>query len=477
MDSYVKILIDHMAKREKVKITDQHLKILNYAYAYYEQRKVGPLYSSIQKNTDISQTEVDRLFPKGLNSIYTWIGIPVQSAQNPCKPAVVLQVEHPREVYLDYSATTPIRDEVKTSLLNFNDATYFGNPGSSHKLGKSAYNIIYHARRTVAQCLDVAPETIVFTSGGTESNNLALKGIAFNHLINGSPKRHIISSKTEHPSVLSTLFFLESIGFKITYLDVNREGIIHPELVKNSITPQTLLVCVMAVNNEIGNLNSITEIGQITQKLNIPFVVDAVQAFGKIPLKPTEMGVDVMSMTAHKIYGPKGVGALYIRPGLNLTPLLHGGEQENHLRAGTENVANIHAFSVAAKLSHEKMEGENTRLKHLHDYFLNELNRVEKNFICIGNFNKKIPQIINIGFQGIDSGSLLLSLNNIGVYVSSGSACSAGKNEASHVIKAMGINTDKYGTVRFSLGMNTIKEDIDYLICYLPKILVKLRSL
>lgn len=477
MDSYVKILIDHMAKREKIAITDKHWKVLQYAYTYHAQKKVGPLYSSIYKNTDITQAEVERLFPKGLHSVYTWIGIPVESAQNPCKPAAVVQVDHPREVYLDYTATTPLGDDVNACLQEFNNGTFFGNPSSSHNVGKSAYHLIYNARRTIAHCLEVAPESIFFTSGGTESNNLAIKGIAFNYLVNGNTKKHIISSKIEHDSVLNTLRFLESLGFEVTYLDVNKEGNIDPEVVRKNIKKDTILVCIMAVNNEIGNVNSLYEIGQICQHLAIPFVVDAVQAFGKIPLKPIDMGIDVMSITGHKIYAPKGIGALYVRQGLPLTPLLHGGEQENHLRAGTENVGNIHAFSIAAKLACEKMESENSRLTKLQDYFLTELKRVERGFITIGNFENKIPQIINIGFQGIDSGSLLLSLNNIGVYVSSGSACSAWTNKASHVINALGVNTDKYGTVRFSLGMNTVKEDIDYLIYYLPQILVKLRSL
>jgi cysteine desulfurase len=468
----------YMANRSNIQLTEKHMHVLDYAYAYYAKKKVGPLYHSIAKNTGLSQTELERIFPEGLNSIYTWVGIPVQSAQNPCKPVVVLSVENPRDVYLDYSATTPLRGEVVECLRKFyGDPELYGNPSSSHQRGRNAHNLISQAREKLGECLGVAPESLVFTGSASEANNLAVKGIAFKHLRKGTAKRHIITSNIEHHSILETMHFLQTLGFKVTFLEVTKDGIITPEQVKGALTPETILVSIMAVNNEIGAINPVTEIGAVCRNAGVPFMVDAVQAFGKIPIKPIDMGIDLLSISGHKIYAPKGVGALYIGKGVELTPLIHGGEQEHGLRAGTENVGSIHALGIAAQLAHQLREKETERITSLRDYFLGELQRVERDFIVMGDPARRVPHITNVGFAGIDSGALLLSLNNIGVYLSTGSACTAGKSEASHVIKALGVNTKKYGTVRFSFGIKTMSEDIDYLIRYLPKILVKLRDL
>ncbi|MDE2292785.1 MAG: cysteine desulfurase, partial [Elusimicrobia bacterium] len=404
-------------------------------------------------------------------------GIPLQSAKNPCKPAVALSVDDPREVYLDYSATTPLRPEVAQSLTDFyGDAGLFGNPSSSHLPGKRAHEAVARARAAVAECLAVPADSIVFTGGGSESNNLAIKGLAFEWLRRRGARGHLITGKTEHASVLGAMRFLETLGFEVTYLDPTRDGIVTAESVRRALTRDTVLVSLMAVNNETGTVNPTAEVASACHERGALFMADAVQAFGKMPVKPQEWGVDLMSITGHKIYGPKGVGALYVRPGLALTPLVHGGEQEGGQRAGTENAAGIHAFGVAAGLAHRQLAAESVQVASLRDYFLSELRRVESGLVVVGGGADRVPHVLNVGFAGVDGGALLLSLNNIGVYVSAGSACAAGKGEVSHVIKAMGLDTGRYGTVRFSLGLKTTKEDIDYVLRYLPLILAKLRG-
>jgi cysteine desulfurase len=317
----------------------------------------------------------------------------------------------------------------------------------------------------------VNPAEIIFTGCGSEANNLALKGIAFQHL---EKKGHIISSKVEHPSILRTLDFLQKIGFEVTYLDVNEEGRVLPQAVQAHLRKNTILVALMAANNEIGVINPVGEIGRICQKAGVPLMVDAIQAFGKIPLAPKEMGISILTMSGHKIYAPKGVGAVYIDEGISLIPLIHGGGQEFGLRSGTENVSSILAFGQAAKLSHREMVQENKRLFDLRKFFLSELRQIVPNFVVNGSLQDRLANNLNIGFPHVDSGSLLLSLNQIGIYVSAGSACSAGSREASHVIKALGIDTNHYGIIRFSFGLQTSEEDLEYLFRYLPKILSQL---
>jgi len=477
MDNHTKTMIGHMSKRTNTLLTDKHHHVLNFTYEYYSAHKTGPLYQSIQKNTGVSAQELERMFPNGLASVYTWVGIPVHAGQKICKPAVSVHVDDFRQVYLDHAATTPLRDEVAECLRGFyGDPSLDGNPSSGHRPGKRAYEVVAQARSRVSACLGVSPKTIVFTSGGSEANNLAIKGIAFEHLLKTGKKGHIVSTKIEHSSVLACLHFLEALGFPISYVDVNRDGTVPVEAIRRSLRPETLLVATMAVNNETGAMNPILEIGTICQSAAVPLMVDAVQCFGKRPLKPAELQISLMSVSGHKIGAPKGVGALYVREGLTLAPLIHGGEQEHGLRAGTENVANIHAFGMASTLAHEGLEREMTRLADLHAHFLRGLCQADRRCIVNGTQVEKAFHIVNVGFEGIDSGSLLLSLSNIGISVSAGSACTAGKGESSHVLKAMGVNTDKYGTVRFSFGLRTEEKDIDYLFKYLPIVLAQLRK-
>lgn len=474
MNNLLKTMLNRMSKMSDTVLTDKHLKVLEYAQMYYEQHRVGPLYQNIKKYTGVTREEIEVLFPHGINSVYTWVGIPIHSADNPCKPLANISVEDFRHVYLDYNATTPLRQEIIESLkAYFENLASFGNPSSSTTLGKKAYDLVYLARAEIARCLKVEPGEIIFTGCGSEANNLALKGVAFQHL---EKKGHIISSMVEHPSVLRTLEFLQKLGFDVTYLAVDSAGAVSAQAVQDCLRQDTILVSIMAANNEIGTINPISEIGRICQSAGVPLMVDAIQAFGKIPLTPKDMGISLLSMSGHKIYAPKGVGALYVDKRVSLTPLIHGGSQEFGLRAGTENVSSILAFGKAANLAQREMGPENSRLLELRDFFLTRLGQIMPNFIVNGSLEKRLSNNLSIGFPGVDSGSLLLSLNHIGIYVSAGSACSAGSKEVSHVLKAIGTNTDNYGTVRFSFGLHTSQADLEYLFKYLPEILKQLST-
>ncbi|MCP4269450.1 MAG: cysteine desulfurase [Candidatus Brocadiaceae bacterium] len=355
----------------------------------------------------------------------------------------------------------------------YNGSSGFGNPSSSTNPGKISYDIIRNSRIQVSDCLKVDADEIVFTGSGSEANNAAIKGIAFKHLAN---KGHIISSKIEHPSVLNALQYLEDLGFTVTYLDVEKDGRVIARSVKDNLRKETILVSIMAVNNEIGAINPIGEISKICKSASVPFMVDGIQGFGKIKLLPRKMGISLMTMSGHKIYAPKGVGALYVSKEISIVPLIHGGAQEYGLRAGTENVGSILALGQAAKLACSEMEKENKRLLKLKNYFLERLREIEPGIIVNGSLEHRTANNLNIGFPEIDSGSLLLSLNQIGVYVSSGSACSAGSTDASYTIKALGVDTDRYGIIRFSFGLPNTKEDVKYLFKYLPEILKQLRA-
>lgn len=472
MNNLTKTLIHRMSKATGTVLTYAHWSVLEYVYDYYEKHKVGPLYQNIKRHTGATRTDIERLFPYGLNSVYTWVGIPIHSADNLCKPLATVDVEDFREVYLDYNATTPVRKEVVQTLIAHYEAPFsFGNPSSSTNLGKRAYDAVYGARVEIADCLGVRPEEIVFTGCGSEANNMAIKGIAFRHL---DEKGHIISSNVEHPAVLRTLDFLQQIGFQVTLLEVDQEGRVSAQSVQDCLRENTILVAIMTANNEIGAINPVGEIGEICRAAGTPFMTDAIQAFGKVVLAPKEMGISLLTMSGHKIYAPKGVGALYVDEQISLAKLIHGGGQEFGRRAGTENVASIAAFGQAAKLIHTEMAQENDRLLGLRDFFLTELRKIVPDSIINGPLENRLANNLNVGFPNVDSGSLLLSLNQIGVYVSAGSACSAGSKDVSHVIKALGVDTDYYGTIRFSFGLRTTREDLEYLFKYLPAILEQL---
>ncbi len=462
-----------MSRRTGTELSPRHMAILQFANEYYYRNRVGPLFNILKNKLGVEKEELNTLFPNGLFSVYSWIGIPIQDPNHICKPIATVEVPDFREVYFDHNGTTFIRSEVKKVLVDyFNGKFGFGNPSSSTKPGKQAYELVFESRAKIAKTLNAISQEIVFTGSGSEANNLAIKGIAFNYL---GQKKHIISSKTEHPSILNTLKWLESIGFEITLLDVTPNGFVSPGDVSRSIRRNTILVTIMGVNNEIGIINPIEDIGAICQQLNIPYMVDAIQAYGKIPLNPQKMGINLLSFSAHKIYGPKGIGALYIDERVKLSPLIHGGEQEFDLRAGTENVGFIMAFGKAASLMQKEQKKEIKRMEVLTELFLKRLDEYVPGYILNGSKEFRLPNNLNIGFPGVDSGAILLSLNQIGIYVSSGSACSSGSHEESHVIKALGVDTGEYGSIRFSFGLKTTEDDIEYLFKYLPDILNQLR--
>lgn len=472
MQALAKMRCLRMAKATGTQLTPQHLSVLDYAWNYYREYRVGPLYTNLSRNTGVNRDTLEDLFPNGLTSVYTWVGIPIQTTGKGCKPMAVVEVENPREVYLDTNATTPVRTEVVDALADFlRDTRSFGNPSSSYGIGGLAYDVIDRARRRIAKCLRVEPGRIVFTGSGSEANNLAIQGIAQRH-----QSGHIITTNVEHPSVMHTLEALERKGYDVTYLPVSADGTLAAEAVERAIRPDTILVSVMAANNEIGTLYPIAEIGAVCKARNVPFHVDAIQAFGKVRIFPEELGIDLLSLSGHKIYALKGVGALYRAPDTSLEPLIVGGGQEWGLRAGTENVAGILSFGVAAKLLRGEMDERNARFAYLRQRFLKRLEETEPDAIINGTLEQRLPNNLSVGFPGVDSGSLLLSLDQIGVYVSSGSACSAGDEAISHVLEAIGVDSGHYGTIRFSFGHDTTKEDIDYLFEHLPTVLANLRG-
>jgi cysteine desulfurase len=474
MNNFTKAFIFQMARRTGTKLTSRHLEILEFANEYYYKNQVGPLFSILKNKLGVERGELDRLFPNGLFSVYSWIGIPIQDPNHICKPIATVEVPDFREVYFDHNGTTYIRDEVKKILVDYYNGEFgYGNPSSSTKPGKQAYERIFDARSQIAKTLGVVSPEIIFTASGSEANNMAIKGIAFRYL---GKSKHIVSCKTEHPSVLRTLAWLKELNFDITLLDVSREGIVSASAVEKAIRRDTILVSIMAINNEIGVINPIAEIGEICRQKKIPLMVDGVQAYGKTPLYPKKMGIDLLSFSGHKIYAPKGIGALYVDERLKLAPLVHGGEQEFERRAGTENVGFIMAFGKAAALMYKERDQEQLRLKKLSELFLRRLEETVPGYIINGTLTNRLPNNLNVGFPNVDSGALLLSLNQIGIYVSSGSACSSGSHEESHVIKALGVDVTKYGSIRFSFGLRTREGDIEYLFKYLPQLLDQLQQ-
>ncbi len=473
MNNLTKALIHEMARRTNTTVTPDHLAVLDYAYAHYGEHRVGPLYQNLARHTGYRRADVERLFPSGLLSVYTWVGIPIHKPDGRCKPMAKIDVEDRRDVYLDHNATTYVRDEIRLLLANRHQADQFGNPSSSSDLGRSAHDEVSAARDGIAECLGVAGHEIVFTGCGSEANNLAIKGTALRQIGRGG---HIITSATEHSAVLEPVHYLAELGFDVTVLGVGPDGRVSSAAVASALRSSTILVAIMAVNNEIGVINPIPEIGAVCRQAAVPFFVDAIQGFGKTELRPKEDGITMLSLSGHKIYAPKGVGALYVDDEHELLPLVHGGGQEYGRRAGTENVDAIVALAEAARLAHVERAREQERMLGLRAYFLQRLFEIEPGAVVNGSLAHRAANNLNIGFPDVDSGSLLLSLNQIGIAVSAGSACHAGGVEASHVLRALAADTDRYGSLRFSFGLRTTEADLDYLFRYLGEILSTLRG-
>ncbi|MGK7881802.1 MAG: cysteine desulfurase family protein [Crocosphaera sp.] len=365
-----------------------------------------------------------------------------------------------RPIYLDNHATTPMDKQVLEAMLPY-FTEHFGNPSSiNHLYGWEAEAAVKKARETIANSINCTPEEIFFTSGATEANNLAIKGVAEAYFSQG---QHIITVKTEHRAVLDPCKYLEKLGFEITYLPVKKDGIVDLELLEKSIRPETILVSVMTANNEIGVLQPLKEIGKICQKKDVLFHSDAAQAIGKIPLDVKEMNIHLLSLTAHKVYGPKGIGALYIRrrdPRVNIAPQLHGGGQEKEIRSGTLYTPQIVGFGKAIELALEEQKIENKRQSELRNRLQKQLLNLEGIHIN-GHPTQRLPGNLNVSIEGVDGAALLLALQGT-VALSSGSACTSTTTKPSHVLKALG-HSDKlaYSSLRFGLGRFTTSQEID----------------
>jgi len=379
-----------------------------------------------------------------------------------------------KRIYMDYSATTPCDSVVvKAMLPYFSDK--FGNASTLYSFGKEARAAIEQSREKVANAIGANTEEIVFTSSGTESNNTVLKGIAY---MNEDKGDHIITTSIEHHSVVEPCKFLEKQGFKLTYLPVDKYGLVDPEDIKKAITPKTLLVSIIYGNNEIGTIQPIKEIGKIVKESGIYFHTDAVQALGHIPVNVNISGIDFLSASAHKFYGPKGIGILYIRKGSKITPLMHGGGQEKKKRASTENVPAIVGLGIAVEIAIKSMDDEMNRIKVLRDKLVSGvLNNIE-NVKLNGHPTDRLPNNVNFSIKGIEGEAIILRLDMEGISASTGSACSSYRLEPSHFLLAIGVQRDlAQGSIRFSLGKYTKDEDIDYVLKVLPDVVAKLRSI
>lgn len=379
-----------------------------------------------------------------------------------------------RRIYLDHNATTPLRPEVLEVMLSYYK-NVFGNASTIYSFGQEARKAVDDAREALACLIGAEPKEIVFTSGGTEADNFALKGVASALKGKGG---HIVISSIEHHAVLFTCKYLEKMGKKITYLPVDKYGWLDPERVKEAITNQTILISIIHANNEIGTIEPIAEIGKIARTCGVYFHTDAVQTVGKIPINVNELGIDLLSLSAHKFYGPKGVGALYIRKGTKIHPLIHGGEQERKRRAGTENVPCIVGLGEAAKIASKEMKQEYSHVKDLRDKLENKIKDNIDYIRLNGHRTERLPSTSNISFEFIEGESLILNLDLKGIAASTGSACASGSLEPSHVLLAIGVPPAiAQGSIRFSLGRDNQKEDIDYTVENLVEIVGRLREM
>ncbi len=376
-----------------------------------------------------------------------------------------------KRVYLDHAATTPVDSEVIEEMLPF-FRKKFGNASSLHSWGREARQALEQSRQKVAKLINADADEIIFTGSGTESDNLAIKGIAFKH-----GKGHIITSKIEHPAVLETCKYLEKKGFEISYLPVDRYGLVNVEKMKEEIRDDTILISIMHANNEIGTIEPVEEIGKIAKKHGIVFHTDAVQTAGKIELDMKKMNVDLLSISSHKIYGPKGVGALYIRRGIKLEPILHGGGHEHGIRSSTENIAGVVGFAKACELAKVRLKKDTAKMIRLRDKIIKNVLEIEEAYLT-GHPEKRLPNNASFYFKGIEGESLVLMLDAKGIAASTGSACSSKKLQASHVLLAIGVKPeDAHGSLRLTLGRENEEEDVDYLLNVLPDIVQKLREI
>ena len=374
-----------------------------------------------------------------------------------------------KQIYLDNAATTKVDDRVLKAMLPYFDERY-GNASSQHLIGQEAKNALEKSRKIIAKSINAKTHEIIFTSGGTESNNLALKGLFFAY----PEKNHIITTKIEHDCVLNSCKWLETQGEKITYLDVDKEGFVNPKDVENTITNKTLVVSVIHGNNEIGTIQNLEAIGKICKAKKVFFHTDACQSYTKTELDVNKMNLDLVALNSHKIHGPKGVGALYIRDGIKIIPLLHGGGHEKKIRSGTENVSGIVGFAKAVETMGKK---DLKRIEELRDKLIERALKIP-NTKLNGSREKRLCNNVNVSFMNIEGEAIGGYLENEGIYTSTGSACQSHSLESSHVLKALGLSPlEANSSIRMSLSKFTTEEEIDYVLKVLPKVVEKLRRL
>ena len=377
-------------------------------------------------------------------------------------------------IYFDHAATTPVKREVLEAMLPYFEEKY-GNPSSVYSIGRASKKAIEEARESVAGIIGAEPREIYFTGSGTEADNWAIKGAAYANMKKG---KHIITTSIEHHAVLHTCQYLESDGFEVTYLPVDEYGLVSPEQLEAAIRPDTILISVMYANNEIGTIQPIAEIGRIAKEKGIVFHTDAVQAMGNIRIDVSKLNVDMLSMSSHKFYGPKGVGALYVRKGTKLTSFIHGGAQERGRRASTENVPAIVGLAKALELADKNMDHHNEKLIALRDRTIRE---IEKNIPFVrlnGHREMRLPGNVNFSFDFFEGESLLLMLDLKGIAASSGSACTSGSLDPSHVLLAIGLSHETaHGSLRITFGDGNTDEEVDYLMEVLPEIVQRLREM
>ncbi len=379
-----------------------------------------------------------------------------------------------KQIYMDHGATTPVDPLVVDAMLPY-FTEKFGNASSLHSFGQEATSALEQSRQQVAASIGAKPEEIIFTSGGTESDNLAIKGIAYR---NSGKGKHIITSTIEHPAILNTCAYLEKEGFDVTYVPADSDGIIDMDELKKAIRDDTILISVMHANNEIGTIQPISDISKLAKEKSIYLHTDAVQSFGKIAVNVDELGVDMLSMSSHKIYGPKGVGALYVRKGTPLQALAHGGSHERSMRAGTENISGIVGFAKAVALADERLVDDEKHMTQLRDSLIGKVMDSIDDVELSGHPTNRLPNNVNLRFSFIEGESMLLFLDMKGIAISTGSACSSKSLEPSHVLTAIGLRPeDSHGSLRITLGKDNTQEEVDYVVDALVEVVGRLRAM
>jgi cysteine desulfurase len=390
------------------------------------------------------------------------------------KEEVSMSASQTKRIYLDHNATTPVHPEVFEAMLPYY-RDKFGNASSIHSFGREAKVALEESREKIAKFINASPQEVYFTCGGTESDNLAIKGTAF---ANRKKGKHLITSKIEHHAILESCKFLEKEGFEVTYLPVEKCGLVDPDDLNKAIKKDTILVSIMHANNEVGTIEPIQELCEISKEKGAYFHTDAVQSVGKMPVDVQKLNVDMLSMSGHKIYGPKGVGAIYIRKGTRITSWSHGGHHERSRRAGTENIPGIVGLAKTAEIAQRDMEEQSMLMGNLSEAFYQKLTQAIPDVFLNGHLEKRIPNTLNLSFKAVEGESIILSLDLKGVAVASGSACTSGTLEPSHVLSAMGISPEiAQSAIRFSFGRENTMEHVDYVVEILPEIVSRLRAM